>query len=437
MASLLFGNKKHSTIHDSTPSKENTHLVLSSSTSGESSPSSSTSTSSTLSSSLRSRIYNYSTIAVVMAGLLGTVAISSFTSSTSSSLDSSLLSSTSKEAINEADSSSNNKPWPTEVYSSLGGASNPYKGTGELGTNELYLAAGRPTTTKEAASNGWKPLQKECVPELGYPWAFDGKITDGAPVTLYYSKETKKNDGVLTGMAVHYYGGAAPGNMIGSIFSKGNEYDTIQITFHDENTDICGGGSLPFNQPYIALLLADGDKKRNPKTKRGRKLLPMTTDAAVASGEWMGGACANQMGTHWWHDIETGNDTLSYEAKNLYPITPIYDPKDGSLAAILFTANKYMQATPFDPTVSNMWDASRLLQKNTAGPFSLSLGIMCSNVCDPKCQFTGALGEPPAFNNMHWWFGNPTEISICTTNIALGQISTPGSYCTNVVGYEY
>mmetsp|Transcript_32916 Transcript_32916/g.36945 ORF Transcript_32916/g.36945 Transcript_32916/m.36945 type:complete len:431 (+) Transcript_32916:322-1614(+) len=414
MASLVIGNKKDSTIHhDSTPSKENTHLVLSSSTRGESSPSSSSSL--TLSSSLRSCIYNYSTIAVVMAGLLATAAISSFTSSTSSSLDSSLLFSTSKDV-----------PWPTDVFSSLGSASNPYKGTGELGSS-TFLSTGRPTTTKEAASNGWKPLQQECVTELGYPWAFDGTITEGAPVTLYYSKETKNQDGVLTGMAVHYYDGVAPETMIGSIFSKGNEYDTIQVTFRDENSDVCRGRSLLSNQPYIALLLAHGSKEpkksgfgfftyRNPKAKRGRQLLPMTTDAAVASGEWVDGSCVNGMGTHWWHDIETGNDTLSYEAKNLFPITPMYDPEDGALVAIFFSAHKYMQASPVtlppDNTVSNLWDVSHLFQKN--GPTFPNL--MCVNFCDPQCQFKGGLGEPPAFSSMHWWFRNPEKISTCTSN---------------------
>jgi len=83
MASLSFGNKKHSTIHDFTPPMKETSLFLSSS-SGESSSLSSTSSS-----------LKYSTIAVVMVVLLGTVVISSFTSSTSSSLDSSLLSSSS------------------------------------------------------------------------------------------------------------------------------------------------------------------------------------------------------------------------------------------------------------------------------------------------------------------------------------------------------
>jgi len=423
MASLLFGNKKHSTIHDSTPSKENTHLVLSSSTSGESSPSSSSSL--TLSSSLRSCIYNYSTIAVVMAGLLATAAISSFTSSTSSSLDSSLLFSTSKDV-----------PWPTDVFSSLGSASNPYKGTGELGSSS-FLSTGRPTTTKEAASNGWKPLQQECVAELGYPWAFDGKITEGAPVTLYYSKETKNHDGVLTGMAVHYYDGVAPETMIGSIFSKGNEYDTIQVTFRDENSDVCRGRSLLSNQPYVALLLAHGSKEpkksgfgfftyRNPKAKRGRQLLPMTTDAAVASGEWVAGSCVPNMGTHWWHDIETGNDTLSYEAKNLFPITTMYDPEDGALVAIFFTANKYMQASPLtadtDNTVSNLWDVSHLFQKNVPP------SPMCLNFCDPQCQFKGGLGEPPAFSSMHWWFVNPAEISTCTSNFLLRDKCKPENF---------
>eukprot|EP00751_Fragilariopsis_kerguelensis_P014999 CAMPEP_0170780134 /NCGR_PEP_ID=MMETSP0733-20121128/13392_1 /TAXON_ID=186038 /ORGANISM="Fragilariopsis kerguelensis, Strain L26-C5" /LENGTH=215 /DNA_ID=CAMNT_0011123863 /DNA_START=80 /DNA_END=723 /DNA_ORIENTATION=+ len=62
--------------------------------------------------------------------------------------------------------------WPTVLYSSVLSGFNTYKGTGELGVMATSFApAGRPTTTKEARPNGWKLLQKECVPNLGYPWA--------------------------------------------------------------------------------------------------------------------------------------------------------------------------------------------------------------------------------------------------------------------------
>jgi len=313
------------------------------------------------------------------------------------------------------------------VYSAFRSNLNPYKGTtldlvsGSIGTS------GRPTTTMEAAVNGWKPLQKECVPYLGYPWAFDGKITDGAPVTLYYSKETKKNEGVLTGLAVHYHDNVAPDTMIGSIFLKGDDYDTLQVAFHDKNTDVCGGGSLFSNEPYIALLLADG---------KGRKSFPMTEDAAKASGEWAKGACIGHMGIHYYTDIENGSN-LSLEAKYLFPIASMYNSNDGSLNGIMFIATKPLQNwdiekcgyVPFGEVVvpclkeTDLWDGSPLglLEKldpeNYPGyPFG-----MCANLCEDNCydRITGAAGGPaggpPSFGSMHFFFKKSEDIATCAT----------------------
>jgi len=350
--------------------EEGTRLVLSSPTSGE--PLSSPTLLS--SSSLRSSIYHYSTITVVTTVLLALAGSSLLTSPTTSSLDSSLLPSTSKDA----------SQWPTEVYSALDSYSNAYTGTGDLGIGTLGTT-GRPTTTTEATANGWASIQKECVPNLGYPWAFNGKVTIDAPVTLYYSKETKQDGGVLTGFAVHYYDNIAPEKMVGSVFSKGEEYDTLPISLRDENTNVCGEASLPSNKPYYALLLADG---------KGRKVLPLTADVAKASGEWAKGSCIAGMGVHWWHDFETGSD-LSYEAKNLFPISIMYDTKTGSINGLLIASNKDMQ-TGKSPTTYNMWDnISGLQVPNCKLPLPVSLG-MCINFCpgDSKndtCPFTDLL----------------------------------------------
>jgi len=373
--------------------EEGTRLVLSSPTSGE--PSSSPTSLS--SSSLRSRIYHYSAISVVTIALLALAGSSLLTSSTTSSLDSSLLLSTSKDA----------SQWPTEVYSALASSLNAYKGTGDLGIGTL-LTTGRPTTTSEATANGWASIQKECVPNLGYPWAFNGKVTSDAPVTLYYSKETKQDGGVLTGFAVHYYDNIAPEKMVGSVFSKGEEYDTLPISLRDENTDVCGEASLPSNKPYYALLLADG---------KGRKVLPLTVDIAKASGEWAKGACVSGMGVHWWHDFETGSD-LSYEAKNLFPISIMYDTKTGSLNGFLIVANKEMQTEVGKLLKTNMWDAVGGVQLPKF-PILPSLG-MCTNFCvgngkNNTCPLTGALGNPPSYGQMHWFFVKKEEISACTS----------------------
>jgi len=316
--------------------------------------------------------------------------------------------------------------WPTVLYSSILSGLNRYKGTGELGVMATpgLAPAGRPTTTKEARPNGWKPLQKECVPNLGYPWAFNGKITDGAPVTLYYSKETKKHDGVLTGMAVHYYDNVAPDTMIGSEFVKGDDYDTLQVAFHDKKSDVCGVGSL--NEPSIALLLADG---------KGRKSIPMTEDAAK-SGDWVKGSCIGGMGVHYWTDVQHGSN-LSFEVDNLFPIAPMYNENDGSLNGIFFFAAKMMQkwdiekcgydmiASPASPefteclTETNMWDGFPLgqLEKPDPKKYPGYPVLMCNNFCDDTCQdrLTGVAGSPPAATSMHWFFVEGGEATTCAT----------------------
>jgi len=328
------------------------------------------------------------------------------TSSTTSSLDSSLLPSTSKDALQ----------WPTEVYSALGSSSNAYKGTGDLSSGTIQ-STGRPTTTTEATTNGWASIQKECVPNLGYPWAFDGKITDGAPVTLYYSKETKKHDGVLTGMAVHYYDNVAPDTMIGSQFVKGDDYDTLQVAFYDKKSDVCGTGSL--NEPSIALLSANG---------KGRKSIPMTEDAANSS-DWAKGACLNSMGVHYWTDVQHGSN-LSFEADNLFPIAPMYNQQDGSLNGIMFVAAKpmqiwniekcgYMIPTPDNKCLkkTNLWDGSPqgLFEKPDPETYPGAPFMMCANFCEDTCQdrLTGAAGSPPAYSTMHWFFVKGGEATTC------------------------
>jgi len=378
--SLLFGNKKDSGINNST-AEEGTRLVLSSPTSGEplSSPTSLSS------SSLRSRIYHYSTITVVTTVLLALAGSSLLTSSTTSSLDSSLLLSTSKDA----------SQWPNEVYQTIGGS---YKGNLPSGT---LTTTGRPTTTTEATANGWKSIQKECVPNLGYPWALNGKVTSDTPVTLYYSKETKQDSGLLTGFAVHYYENMVPEKMVGSVFSEGEEYDTLSISLREENTNVCSEASLPSNTPFYALLLADG---------KGRKVLPLTADIAKASGEWAKGACISGMGVHWWQDFETGSD-LSYEAENLFPISIMYNAKTGSLNGFLIASIEDLKKK------GNMWDNS---PRPLESPKTIDPG-MCVNFCDDTtvknvtCGFTGALGDPPAFGTMHWFFVKKEDIGACTS----------------------
>jgi len=237
-------------------------------------------------------------------------------------------------------------------------------------------------------------------------------------VSLYFSKETEDKEGVLTGISVHYFDGVAPDTMIEKfIFSKDLDYDTIRIALHSEDIDVCKKRPLPYNEPYLSVILAEG---------KGRIVLPTTEDAAKESGEWAKGSCLRGMGTHWEHDI-VGGSNFTFEAKNLFPIVPMYDVKDGSLNGIFFTAPAGMQEWDVAycgilgskghsrlvecASQSNMWDGGFPGSRQDITP----LPKMCDNFCHDNCSFTGATGEPPLFATMHWFFKNKEDITACTT----------------------
>jgi len=285
--------------------------------------------------------------------------------------------------------------------------------------------------TGEAIRNGWRKSSEECTPHLGYPWTFNGEVSKGAPVTLYFSMETKHDEGALTGIAVHYFDNVAPVKMIESfIFSNGTYYDTIQIAFHGEDTDVCEEGALPNNGPGIYLILAEG---------KGIKAIPITEDAAKESGEWALGACLTNMGTHWEHDI-VGGSNLTFKAENLFPITLMYDIK-GPLNGIFFSANAPMQNWDVDycgvgkeieekgaavfmecSAGTNMWDgAGPGVREETV----TDEAYMCGNFCDDTCPLTGAAGDPAYYTTMHWFFVSDQDITACATG--------PGPECEPLV----
>jgi len=285
--------------------------------------------------------------------------------------------------------------WPSELFAA-GNSKGLYGGTGALGEGSFHQA-GRPTTTKEATAEGWKKISdSECDPNLGNPWAFNGEITVGGPVTLYFSKETDCFDGILTGIGVHYFNGAAPTKMVEDfIFSKGEDYDTVNIALRNQDTDVCGEGLLPSNTPVLDVILAGG---------KGRKSVPVTEVDAKASGEWKAGGCVKGMGIHWEHDI-VGGSNFTFKAENWFPVVPMYDEKDGSVNGVFFQAPKKMQiwddACGFGLSkcypLTNMWDAGPAGIANGVNPFA-----MANNFCGVFPGITGA--ENNVFTTMHFFF---------------------------------
>jgi len=287
--------------------------------------------------------------------------------------------------------------WPSELFGA-GKATSAYGGTGALGYGS-FGSVGKPTTTKEATAEGWKKISdSECDTNLGNPWAFNGEVTEGAPVTLYFSKETDGFDGVLTGIGVNYFNGAAPTKMIDDfIFSKGEDYDTIKVAFRNEETDVCGEGPLPSNTPLLDVVLAEG---------KGRKHVPVTAADAKTNGAWNHGGCVDKMGIHWEHDI-VGGSTFTFEAENFFPVVAMYDEEDGSLNAMFFQAPQKMQfwddaacgvyANPKCLPFTNMWDPN-----GGAPAKGFKFPAMAANFCGVYPGFTGT--ENGVIQTMHLFF---------------------------------
>jgi len=335
--------------------------------------------------------------------------------------------------IETLENSMTGKHWPDDVYTGYGSGASPNNhlfSDSDLGKMAITATSRRPQSTTEAAENGWVnsgvyKYYEECVPQLGYAWTYKGGVTEDAPVTLYFSKETKKMEGVLTGMAVHYFGGVAPKTMTGTVFTKGADYDTIRVAFRNKETNVCGQKMLPMeNDNVIDVILADGS----------RKSVPVTEAAAKASGEWAQGACLANMGTHYLHDVR-GGDGLPYDADHFFPIVPMYDtPTGGSLNGIFFQVPAKMQTwnenkDPAcgehpDPGMSpscfakqNMWDAGPGLKVEIGTEWPL---YMCSNFCHDQscddCRETCKITNASYFSTMHAWFKDNDAISTCPKN---------------------
>lgn len=282
--------------------------------------------------------------------------------------------------------------WPSVLYSSLVTVGSP---TDTLKKHMPALdAPERPSNTAQAMESGWEEIpDSECVPELGYPWAFDGAITSSAPVTLYFSKG-EDGYGVLTGIGVHYFDDSAPAESVQQgIFTKGTKYDTINMAFRDPSDDVCAEGLAATNSnPVVDILKSDGDRIHVPLT---------ADDAETAS--WRKGFCLPGMGTHWAYDVVGGKE-ITWKAENLFPVQPMYHSTNGTLNGILFSATKKMQiwseSCPLPlrglggPTweadmaacmpTSNMWDSGTGLD----GSFSKNVLQMCANfypIFDPVC----------------------------------------------------
>lgn len=263
-----------------------------------------------------------------------------------------------------------------------------------------------PTNTTHAATMGWIRMDEPCNPLLGEEWLYKGERSINASASVYFTPEVgDAAPGVLSAIEVQYYGYVEE-NLVGTYFSeaktsKDGPYHTLPVAFRNgEKEDLCDQDTpaTPGNDAYI--MISPGMANKN---------VPATEDSPELISDWKEGSCIPGMGYHWATDVETGPN-LTYQAKNLVPIVPMYSSTDKSINGIFFTATSRKQTYPLascglNPACAlpylNMWDGSPGLTQKNAPRF-----YMCSNFCG-DCQFTGA--KDGMFTTMHWFF-NPTYV---------------------------
>ena len=316
---------------------------------------------------------------------------------------------------------SKSQPFPAKLYQ---GASLHHWGISS--SNTLW-----PTNTKEAILSGWhKESNSSCVPELGEPWIYHDKRSAEHSVTLYFSPHiTDLIPGVLTGIAVHYYG-SVPTGLVGTYFthqeidSDGNQYHSVEVTFRDSSRyNLCDKiASIPVTHvQYIKVA---------PRPLMANLNIPISEANTELQTEWQEGSCIEGMGYHYLRNAHGGRKEMSYAANTVSPVVPMYHPggsdqehKKGQIAGFFFWAPEQLQNWPHECTdvanrslatlqkckeQANFWDPTPgLLQENLLPDF------MCSNTCDENCYFEDTTDG--MFTTMHFFFVPPEDLKCPNT----------------------
>ena len=265
-----------------------------------------------------------------------------------------------------------------------------------------------PTSTADAPDLGWTKVEGEpCHPILGEPYRKNGgERTIADPRTLYFTPDVDGTPGLLSGIQVDFYGYVEE-NLVGSYFgeetvgAEGQTYRSLSLSIRDyETIDVCDTSApLAVTSMEKVTLAPDLVAKNIPLQE---------TDPELTTG-WKEGACILGMGFHWAQDVVGGPD-LTYEAKNLVPLQPMYNSATGKLQAVFFLATDTKQVwregcevnhvdltQPCTSDITNSWDrAPGLTEANDP-----TTTFMCSNFCG-DCQFTGS--PTGMYTTMHFMF---------------------------------
>eukprot|EP00179_Madagascaria_erythrocladioides_P032130 CAMPEP_0198337170 /NCGR_PEP_ID=MMETSP1450-20131203/25431_1 /TAXON_ID=753684 ORGANISM="Madagascaria erythrocladiodes, Strain CCMP3234" /NCGR_SAMPLE_ID=MMETSP1450 /ASSEMBLY_ACC=CAM_ASM_001115 /LENGTH=267 /DNA_ID=CAMNT_0044041957 /DNA_START=42 /DNA_END=842 /DNA_ORIENTATION=+ len=232
-----------------------------------------------------------------------------------------------------------------------------------------------PLTTTSAAASGWVPSnQSYCHPELGISYTHDDtEPTKGDPMTLYYTSA-----GQLAGVRIDVFGDVKPelvGRRLWRPVAGAQQQYYMAIAFRN-STEMCGEQARSAQRVGHTLLV-------NPHLVPGGVFRVPTTRAGADASGWSREACIDGMGVHHFYDF-AGAGNMTFFAKNLLPITTMYDPWTNELNAIFIFSADVQQAL----WSARGWDKIPLPTK-----------LWCLNVCTPKCT----LHDDGWVSTMHLW----------------------------------
>lgn len=208
-----------------------------------------------------------------------------------------------------------------------------------------------------------------CDPTIGHKWTQGGaKITKKQPLVLYTT-----SFGQPSGVGVQIYG-SLPKQQQQWARIENHGVSLITVAFRKGDI-ICSGSKSDSELGETLIVNPDG-----PASKE----LPLAESAAEDEG-WHRGSCFDGMGWHYFLDTQEGNNRMSWEAENLFPVVAMYH--EGKVNAIFF-ASWVVQQTLFPPN-ANQWE-----------PIPLANPLMCKNLCDSDCKFKGT----SAWSTLHVYF---------------------------------
>jgi len=281
-----------------------------------------------------------------------------------------------------------------------------------------------PVTTKEAleSKDGWTKVDEPCNEKLGEAWRIGDEHSKDSIMTLYFTPQVGDSPGYLSAIEADYYDYVEE-NLVGTYFkpsevSKDGVYWSIAVLVRKPTEQgLCDTSEHVGIQeePYFAVA-----------PELINNVYPINSNDPDIKNRFVEGMCSKGMGYHWFSDV-VGGPKLTYKPENLNPVTPMYNSVTGDFQAFYFIATdvlkrnfpakecggyglEAMECGFSKPEYANMWDAvvPGMFTKNAA-PF-----FMCSQFCDPDCQFTGGrdfpdLGVAPGFMTMHVFFDRSDE----------------------------